>query len=161
MIETQSVIDRYTTALQNAVDSLEYQDANYTALDAAKDAAEAILNNEKADDTYTIATMAALREKYEAAQNIPTTGWDIRNQNAIDKAANELSAAVSGLVKFANYATMQAAVTAFEKLNAEYYGPADLAALKVKVDAAKQEMLRENRPTSQSRQMSPPAPRLF
>lgn len=145
VIETQSVIDRYTTALQNAVDSLEYQDANYTALDAAKDAAEAILNNEKADDTYTIATMAALREKYEAAQNIPTTGWDIRNQNAIDKAANELSAAVSGLVKFANYATMQAAVTAFEKLNAEYYDPADLAALKVKVDAAKQEMLRENR----------------
>ena len=119
VIETQSVIDRYTTALQNAVDSLEYQDANYTALDAAKDAAEAILNNEKADDTYTIATMAALREKYEAAQNIPTTGWDIRNQNAIDKAANELSA--------------------------EYYDPADLAALKVKVDAAKQEMLRENR----------------
>lgn len=145
VIETQSVIDRYTTALQNAVDSLEYQDANYTALDAAKDAAEAILNNEKADDTYTIATMAALREKYEAAQNIPTTGWDIRNQNAIDVAANELSAAVSGLVKFANYATMQAAVTAFEKLNAEFYDPADLAALKVKVDAAKQEMLRENR----------------
>lgn len=145
VIETQSVIDRYATALQNAVDSLEYQGANYTALDAAKDAAQAILNNEKADDTYTIATMAALREKYEAAQNIPTTGWDIRNQNAIDKAASELNAAVSGLVKFANYATMQAAVTAFEKLNAEFYDPADLAALKVKVDAAKQEMLRENR----------------
>lgn len=36
VIETQSVIDRYTTALQNAVDSLEYQDANYTALDACQ-----------------------------------------------------------------------------------------------------------------------------
>ena len=145
VIETQSVIDRYASALQNAVDSLEYQGANYTALDAAKDAAQAILNNEKADDTYTIATMAALREKYAAAQGIPTIGWDIRNQNAIDKAASELNAAVSGLVKFANYATMQAAVTAFEKLNAEFYDPADLAALKVKVDAAKQEMLRENK----------------
>lgn len=145
VIETQSVIDRYTTALQNAVDSLEYQGANYTALDAAKAAAEKILNDAKADDTYTIATLAALREKYEAAQNIPTTGWDIRNQNAIDKAANELSAAVSGLVRFASYAQMQAAVTTFERLNAEFYDPADLAALKVKVDAAKQEMLRENR----------------
>lgn len=145
VIETQSVINRYASALQNAVDSLEYQGANYTALDAAKAAAEKILNDAKADDTYTIATLAALREKYEAAQNIPTTGWDIRNQNAIDVAANELSAAVSGLVRFASYAQMQAAVTTFERLNAEFYDPADLAALKVKVDAAKQEMLRENR----------------
>lgn len=32
-----------------------------------------------------------------------------------------------------------------KSFNAEYYDPADLAALKVKVDAAKQEMLRENR----------------
>lgn len=144
-VVTQQEIKKATDNLNFAITSLEYQAANYTALDAAKDAAEAILNNEKADDTYTIATMAALREKYEAAQNIPTTGWDIRNQNAIDKAANELSAAVSGLVKFANYVRMQAAVTAFEKLNAGYYDPADLAALKVKVDAAKQEMLRENR----------------
>lgn len=145
VIETQSVINRYASALQNAVDSLEYQGANYTALDAAKAAAEKILNDAKADDTYTIATLVALREKYEAAQNIPTTGWDIRNQNAIDVAANELSAAVSGLVRFASYAQMQAAVTTFERLNAEFYDPADLAALKVKVDAAKQEMLRENR----------------
>ena len=115
VIETQSVINRYASALQNAVDSLEYQGANYTALDAAKAAAEKILNDAKADDTYTIATLAALREKYEAAQNIPTTGWDIRNQNAIDVAANELSAAVSGLVRFASYAQMQAAVTTFER----------------------------------------------
>ena len=145
VVDTQTVIDRYANALQRAVDSLEYKAANYTDLDAAKDAAEAILNNEKADDTYTIATMAALREKYAAAQEIPTIGWDIRNQAAIDKAASELNAAVSGMVKFANYATMQAAVNAFEKLNASYYDPEELAALKVKVDAAKKEMLRENK----------------
>lgn len=145
VVDTQTVIDRYANALQSAVDSLEYKAANYTDLDAAKDAAEAILHNDKADDTYTIATMAALREKYAAAQEIPTIGWDIRNQAAIDKAASELNAAVSGMVKFANYATMQAAVNAFEKLNASYYDPEELAALKVKVDAAKKEMLRENK----------------
>lgn len=145
VIDTQTVIDRYANALQSAVDSLEYKAANYTDLDAAKAAAEKILNSANPDDTYTIATMAALREKYAAAQDIPTTGWDIRNQAAIDKAARELNAAVSGMVKFANYATMQAAVNAFEKLNASYYDPADLAALKVKVDAAKTEMLRENK----------------
>lgn len=145
VVDTQTVIDRYANALQRAVDSLEYKAANYTDLDAAKDAAEAILHNDKADDTYTIATMAALREKYAAAQEIPTIGWDIRNQAAIDKAASELNAAVSGMVKFANYATMQAAVNAFEKLNASYYDPEELAALKVKVDAAKKEMLRENK----------------
>ena len=77
-------------------------------------------NNEKADDTYTIATMAALREKYEAAQNIPTTGWDIRNQNAIDKAANELSAAVSGLVKFATMQPCRRLLTRLKSSNAEY-----------------------------------------
>ncbi|MCI6400615.1 MAG: hypothetical protein SPF51_01645 [Candidatus Fimivicinus sp.] len=145
VVDTQTVIDRYANALQRAVDSLEYKAANYTDLDAAKDAAEAILHNDKADDTYTIATMAALREKYAAAQEIPTIGWDIRNQPAINKAASELNAAVSGMVKFANYATMQAAVNAFEKLNASYYDPEELAALKVKVDAAKKEMLRENK----------------
>lgn len=145
VVDTQTVIDRYANALQSAVGSLEYKAANYTDLDAAKAAAEKILNSANPDDTYTIATMAALREKYAAAQGIPTIGWDIRNQAAIDKAARELNAAVSGMVKFANYATMQVAVNAFEKLNASYYDPADLAALKVKVDAAKQEMLRENK----------------
>lgn len=145
VVDTQTVIDRYANALQRAVDSLEYKAANYTDLDAAKDAAEKILNSANPDDTYTIATMAALREKYAAAQEIPTTGWDIRNQPAINKAASELNAAVSGMVKFANYATMQAAVNAFEKLNASYYDPEELAALKVKVDAAKKEMLRENK----------------
>lgn len=145
VVDTQTVIDRYANALQSAVDSLEYKAANYTDLDAAKDAAEKILNSANPDDTYTIATMAALREKYAAAQDIPTTGWDIRNQPAIDKAASELNAAVSGMVKFANYATMQAAVNTFEQLNASYYDPEELAALKVKVDAAKKEMLRENK----------------
>ena len=144
-VVTQQQITRAATDLEGAIASLEYKAANYTDLDAAKAAAEKILNDNKADDTYTIATMAALREKYEAAQNIPTTGWDIRNQAAIDKAASELNAAVSGMVKFANYATMQAAVNAFEQLNASYYDPAELAALKVKVDAAKKEMLRENK----------------
>lgn len=142
---TQSEITRAANNLLTAITDLEYKPADYTAFDAAKNAAESILHNDKADDTYTIATMAALREKYAAAQEIPTIGWDIRNQPAINKAASELNAAVSGMVKFANYATMQAAVKTFEQLNASYYDPEELAALKVKVDAAKKEMLRENK----------------
>lgn len=145
VIETQPVIDRYARALQSAVDSLEYKAASYTALDAAMDAAEAILNSANPDDVYTPATLAALREAYQAAQNIPTTGLDIRNQGEIDAAAAVLDTAVAGIKKFANYSLMQAAVKAFERLNASHYDPAELAAVKVKVDAAKTEMLRENK----------------
>lgn len=144
VIDTQENIDRYASALQAAVEALEYKEADYGALGTAKADAEAILNDAKADDTYTIDSLENLRNKYAAAEEV-APDLDIRSQGTIDKAAADLAKAVADIEKFANYSVMQSAVAAFEKLNPAYFAPEDIAALKVKVDAAKEEMKRENK----------------
>ena len=144
VIAQQSVIDKYAQALQLAVDALEYQSADYTALDAAKADAKAILDNEKVDETYTVESLALLREKYDAALQVPAD-LDVRQQAQIDKAASELADAVAGLVKFASYTKLQAAVSLFEKLDASDFDPDDFAAVKVLADAAREALKPENR----------------
>lgn len=144
-VVTQQDVTRATNNLLAAIADLQYQPANYTALDAAKDSAAAILDTDKADDTYTIASLAALREKYAAAQEIPTTGWDIRNQDAIDAAASALQTAVDGITRFADYSALQQAVNAFHKLNADLYSPADIAAIGDEVDLIEAEIVSRER----------------
>lgn len=144
VIAQQNVIDNYAQALQLAVDALEYQSADYTALDAAKADAKAILDSEKVDETYTADSLALLREKYDAALQVPAD-LDVRQQSQIDKAASELADAVAGLVKFANYTALQAAVNAFNKLNPAYFDADDFAAVKVLADEAKEALKPENR----------------
>lgn len=144
VIAQQSVIDKYAQALQLAVDALEYQSADYTALDAAKADAKAILDNEKVDETYTGESLALLREKYDAALQVPAD-LDVRQQAQIDKAASELADAVAGLVKFANYTLLQSAVNAFNNLNPAYFDADDFAAVKALADEAKEALKPENR----------------
>lgn len=144
VIAQQSVIDKYAQALQLAVDALEYQSADYTALDAAKADAKAILDNEKVDETYTVESLALLREKYDAALQVPAD-LDVRQQAQIDKAASELADAVAGLVKFANYTLLQSAVNAFNNLNPAYFDADDFAAVKALADEAKEALKPENR----------------
>lgn len=144
VIEQQSVIDKYAQALQLAVDSLEYKEADYSALDAAKADAKAILENAKVDETYTADSLAALREKYDAALAVPAD-LDVRQQSQIDKVATELADAVTGLVKFANYTALQAAVNNFSKLNPAYFDADAFAAVKAFADEAKEALKPENR----------------
>lgn len=144
-ITEQANIDKAALDLVAAVESLEYKDADYTALNEAKAAALEILSVENPDEVYTVETLKALREADNAAKEIPLTGWDIRNQAAIDKAASDLSKAVSNILKFADYSKMNAAIAAFEKLNANYYDAKDLAKIKEKIDEVKVEMQIENR----------------
>ena len=144
VIAQQSLIDNYAQALQLAVDALEYQSANYTALDAAKAAAKPIIEDEKADETYTADSLAALREKYDAAIQVPAD-LDVRQQDQIDKAASELDAAVKALEKFADYAELEKYVKLFDNLVAEYFDPDAYAKVKELADVARDALKPENR----------------
>lgn len=145
VITTQTAIDKATFDLVAAVESLEYKPADYTALIEAKAAALELLSVENPDEVYTIKTLKDLRDANDAANAIPLTGWDIRNQAEIDKASSDLSKAVDGILKFADYSKMKAAIAAFEKLNASYYDANDIAKIEAKIDDAKVEMQIENR----------------
>lgn len=161
VIAQQSVIDKYAQALQLAVDALEYQSADYTALDAAKADAKAILDNEKVDETYTVESLALLREKYDAALQVPAD-LDVRQQAQIDKAASELADAVAGLVKFASYTLLQSAVNAFNNLNPAYFDADDFAAVKALADEAKEALKPENRlPATEQAKVTEQARNLF
>ncbi len=161
VIAQQSVIDKYAQALQLAVDALEYQSADYTALDAAKADAKAILDNEKVDETYTVESLALLREKYDAALQVPAD-LDVRQQAQIDKAASELADAVAGLVKFASYTLLQSAVNTFNNLNPAYFDADDFAAVKALADEAKEALKPENRlPATEQAKVTEQARNLF
>lgn len=144
VVTTQTIIDRYASALQLAVNALEYKDANYDALNAAKAAAEEILGTSNVDDVYTAGTLADLREAYAAAEDV-AGDLDIRNQSVVDKAASDLQTAVDNMVKYADYSVMQAAVNAFSKLNPAYYDSAAFADVQKEVNAAIEEMKPENK----------------
>lgn len=144
-VVTQEQVTSVTNALNDAIAALSYQGADYTALDNAKADAKAVLDDEKADEKYTADSLALLREKYDAALQVPA-GLDISRQSEVDKAATELADAVENLVKCANYAALQAAVNTFKAtFKAEWFDPADYNPVKELADAAEEALKPENR----------------
>lgn len=144
-VVTQEQVTSVTNALNDAIAALAYQGADYTALDNAKADAKAVLDDEKADEKYTADSLAVLREKYDAALQVPA-GLDISRQSEVDKAATELADAVENLVKCANYAALQAAVNTFKAtFKAEWFDPADYNPVKALADAAEEALKPENR----------------
>lgn len=144
-VVTQEQVTSVTNALNDAIAALSYQGADYTALDNAKADAKAVLDDEKADEKYTADSLAVLREKYDAALQVPA-GLDISRQSEVDKAATELADAVENLVKCANYAALQAAVNTFKAtFKAEWFDPADYNPVKELADAAEEALKPENR----------------
>ena len=139
VVDTQTNIDNAANMLQAAVDALDYKEANYEQLNQAKTEAQEILETPDVDDLYTADTLRTLREKYEAAQKVPGD-LDIKQQDQIDTAASALRSALDAMKKFADYTIMQSAITAFEKLNADYYDPVELANVKIAVDSARTEI---------------------
>lgn len=87
----QATVDAATAAI-NAAMPLTEKDASYTALDAAI----ALAKTKNADD-YTAASYEAMAAKLAAAEAV-ARDLKISAQGTIDKAANELNAAISALV---------------------------------------------------------------
>ena len=87
----QGTVDAATAKI-NAAMPLTEKDASYTALDAAI----ALAKTKNADD-YTEASFKAMTDKLAAAEAV-ARNLKITAQATIDKAANELNAAISALV---------------------------------------------------------------
>ena len=144
-VVTQEQVTQVTAALNDAIAALAYQGADYTALETAKADAKAVLDDAKVDEKYTADSLALLREKYDAAAQVPS-GLDVSRQPEIDKAATELADAVKNLVKCANYAGLQTAVNTFKaKFDPEWFDPADYNPVKALADAAEEALKPENR----------------
>lgn len=144
VIANQDVINRATDNLNTAVEGLLYKNADYTALEKAKSDAKIIIEKVNAEEVYTPDSLKNLAQKYDEALAIPT-GLDIRRQAEVTRAADELQAAVKGLVKFANYKALEAAVNNFNKLNPKYFAPEEFAKVKVLADKAKEDLKPENK----------------
>lgn len=86
----QATVDAATAKI-NAAMPLTEKDANYTALDAA-----IALAKTKNADAYTEASYKAMTDKLAAAEAV-ARDLKISSQATIDKAANELNAAISAL----------------------------------------------------------------
>lgn len=136
VVTDQTTIDRYTNALTTALASLIYKSADYTALNAAKANAEAILNSENPDANYPADALATLREKYTAATEI-AENLDIRQQSVIDNAAKALAEAVAAMVSFADYSKVEVALAAFGNLKKDYYDADAFAAVEAIADQAR------------------------
>lgn len=139
VITDQTTIDQNTNALIGAMADLVAKDADYTALDAAIAAAEAILGEDDVDQNYDADKLATLREAYGAAKAI-VPGMDITHQDEITAAATALQSAVDAMVKLADYTKVAQALAAFEKLNPSYYDAEDFAAVQALVEAARESM---------------------
>ena len=87
----QATVDAAAAAINGAMPLTE-KDASYTALDAAI----ALAKTKNADD-YTEASYKAMTDKLAAAEAV-ARDLKISAQATVDKAANELSAAISALV---------------------------------------------------------------
>lgn len=72
---TQEQIDAAKTKLESAANALKYADADYTALDAAVERADQILNDEGSADIYTQESLEALKAARDAAVALKTLLW--------------------------------------------------------------------------------------
>ena len=90
LASAQATVDAATAKINAAMPLIE-KDANYTALDAA-----IALAKTKNADAYTEASYKAMTDKLAAAEAV-ARDLKISSQATIDKAANELNAAISAL----------------------------------------------------------------
>lgn len=91
-VDEQATVDAAAKAINDAMPLVE-KDANYDALNAA-----IALAKTKVQDAYTAASWAVMTEKLAAAEAV-AEGLKISSQPQIDKATNELNAAIAALVE--------------------------------------------------------------
>lgn len=104
-VDQQATVNAAAKAINDAMPLVE-KDANYDALNAA-----IALAKTKVQDAYTVASWAAMAEKLAAAEAV-AEGLKISAQPQIDKAANELNAAIAALAE--KPAEVKGAITAVD-----------------------------------------------
>ena len=135
--DTQDQIDAALAELVAADAALAEKDADYTALNNAIAAFEAVDAKAWTPDSYAAAKVA-----YDAAKAVPA-GLKITAQATVDAAAAELNAKIGALVPAAaaNYAALDAAIAEAKALVADHYVSfADVAAALANAEAVARDL---------------------
>ncbi|MCL2164348.1 MAG: hypothetical protein FWH55_08160, partial [Oscillospiraceae bacterium] len=107
----QAIIDGYASAINAAIAALVYKGADYSTVEAAISAANALSKNLYVDFSGVDAAIAAV--KY---------GLGVGDQAIVDGYANAINAAMAALVyKGANYSVVETAIAAANALNKNLY----------------------------------------
>ncbi|MCL2165256.1 MAG: hypothetical protein FWH55_12930, partial [Oscillospiraceae bacterium] len=110
-ITGQATVNGYADAINAAVAALVYKGADYTAVDAAIAAAEALNPDLYVDFSGVTSAIAAV---------VP--GLNITEQSTVNGYADAINAAVAALVyRGADYSSVEAAIAAAEALNPDLY----------------------------------------
>ena len=110
-VKEQIVVDRYIKPIQKAIDGLEYKDADYTAVEAAIEAAETLTKENYVDFTAVTEAINAVVE-----------GKKITEQSEVDAMAKAITDAIAALeLKPADYTAVEAAIATAEALTKENY----------------------------------------
>ena len=110
-IAEQTTVDGYAAAIENAINALEYKDADYTKVDAAIDKANALNKNDYKDFTGV-----------EAAVNAVTRGKNLTEQTEVDAMAKAIEDAIAALqYKDADYTKVDAAIAKANALKKDDY----------------------------------------
>lgn len=124
---TQTTVDAWAAAIQNAIAGLQYKPADYTAVDAQLRAAQALDRS-----LYTQASLQALDDAVAAVdRSLP-----IVRQNEVDAFAQAIAAAIQNAAyRPADYSRVNEAVQAAQGVERALYSAASLAALDEAVNA--------------------------
>ncbi len=122
-IDEQSAVDAMAEAINAAIAALKYKDADYTAVNAAKETVNSLVKENYKDFSAVEAAVAAVEE-----------GKNITEQAAVDAFAKAITDAVAALeYKDADYAAVNAAIEAAEALVKTNYK--DFSAVEAAIEA--------------------------
>lgn len=107
--------DAHSTARTYSMDTYYTKSMDYSELDAAIEQANELLTN---SDTYTPASMEALKSMLDQAVNVRSTAQD---QSELDQALAQLNDAIAGITERADKQELQEAVDAAEKIDQSGY----------------------------------------
>lgn len=138
----QAIIDDAAAALNAAIKALVEADADYSKVNAAITAADAILNKkDNGVNSYSDATLEAIN----AAKATVVTGLKKKDQDKVDAMAAAINAAIATAEFRAwDYAAINAHIAAIEANDADYYDAASYAAYLAKKDALVMDYTYEN-----------------
>ena len=133
-ITEQSEVDKMAKAIEDAIDALQYKDADYTKVDEAIAKANAL----KKDDYKDFSNV-------KAAVKVVVRGKNITEQSEVDKMAKAIEDAIDALqYKDADYTKVDEAIANANKLNKDDYK--DFSGVKAAVKA----VVRDKNITEQS-----------
>ena len=134
-IDKQDEVNNYASALRIAIDSLEYEPANYTQVTIAVSRAEA-LNR----DYWSKESLALLDAALEAVEY----GLGVNRQSEVDTMAANINDAISALKPGpADYSRVNAAVDRFKALDPNHYTASTVNAVQSIIDGINWDLTKE------------------